>query len=118
MPSAILSAVPNTTSPSSQIKMCVELFLYSILGTDSVIVWGLVSQLKAYVEEWFTGSRITIVGVGELFDALAAFSVKLVLRNSSTNFLLLAVEIIEGLLAVQFLYTVNDQELNSKKAWK
>ena len=119
MPSAILSAVPNTTSPSSQIKMCVELlFLYSILSTESVIVWGLVSQLKAYVEEWFTGNRITIVGVGELFDTLAAFSVKLVLRNLSTNFLLLAVEIIEGLLAVQFLYTVNDQELNSGKAWK
>ena len=48
-------------------------------------MWGLVSQLKAYVEEWFTGNRITIVGVGELFDALAAFSVKLVLRNLSTN---------------------------------
>ena len=119
MPSAILSAVLNTTSPSSQIKMCVELlFLCSILSTESVIVWGLVSQLKAYVEEWFTGNRITIVGVGELFDTLAAFSVKLVLRNLSINFLLFAVEIIEGLLAVQFLYTVNDQELNGGKAWK
>ena len=74
-------------------------------------MWGLLSQLKAYVEEWFTGSRITIVGVGELF----AFSVP---RNLSTNLLLLAVEIIEGLLAVQFVYTVNDQKLNGGKARK
>ena len=77
MVSAILSTLPSTTFPSSQIKMCVELFLYSILSTESVIVWGLVSQLKGYVEEWFTGSRITIVGVGELFDALVAFSLSL-----------------------------------------
>ena len=62
------------------------------------------------MQEWFTGNRITIVGVGELFDALAAFSVKLVLKNSSTNFLLFA--------RCPVLYTVNDQELNSGKAWK
>ena len=48
------------------------------------------------MEEWFTGSRIAIVGVGELYDA---FSVNLVPRNPSTNLLLLAVV---GLPIVQF----------------
>ena len=45
------------------------------------------------MEEWFTGSRITIVGVGELFDVFAAFFVKLSPKNLSNNLLLLAVEI-------------------------
>lgn len=43
------------------------------------------------MEEWFTGSRVAIVGVGELYDA---FSVNFVPNNPSTNLLLLAVEII------------------------
>ena len=45
------------------------------------------------MEERFTGSRIAIVGVGELYDA---FSVNLITSNLSTNLLLLAVEIIRG----------------------
>ena len=97
MASAILSTLPSTTFPSSQINMCVG-YLYTLYSSiEPFIVWGLVSQLKAYVEEWFTGSRIAIVGVGELYDA---FSVNLVPRNSSSNLLLLAIE--DGLPNVQF----------------
>ena len=91
---AILSTLPSTTFPSSQINMCVG---YLCTLFSKVTVLGLVSQLKAYVEEWFTGSRIAIVGVGELYDA---FSVNLVPRNSSSNLLLLAIE--DGLPNVQF----------------
>ena len=56
------------------------------------------------MEEWFTGSRIAIVGVGELYDA---FSINLVPRNPSTNLFLLAVEIIRGPSQCPVLYTVD-----------
>ena len=56
------------------------------------------------MEEWFTGSRIAIVGVGELYDA---FSVNLIPRNPSSNLLLLAVEIIRWPSQCPVLYTVD-----------